>query len=1072
MKNLNLAGTSADIAWLVECDGSRWSLTDVVYNSNSYINKIINFSGPSLYQCRPANKQIAPNKLSFDLIDTDTLYNPVTFVGSDLTLRLIIGGVEKLAWGFTVKSCVPGYKKLSFKCEDFLQQYLLNSEYPNKRLINGLDTSSAEHAGDEKACIPVVFGNPYIPLRSIWYNSERYYVLGDPTGIYTISKASFPVDWPVSAEYESPDYTFPQSTVLGLRVFQVHKDGATIGTFLKSSKLHDMPCKFSNSGSVGTTNPADMIKTVLTDSGLSISRINETAFTAAAASYTSAGITFEAGFNTRRPAIDVLCELLNACDSFLRVTDTVALVPRSSTSVITLNKDTIYEFGFSPVTLTKTYDAGTVKFYPDVQAGTGHTIDIPITGTEFNELSSDTLDIPFLTDTGLLQQLGRVYFRRQFWKTGSSTFSAVFPLLGLEVGDLVTINEPGLYQGGDVVIDSISISKNLEIKISAESYAQDIGEFLAYMPPIVTVDIDSSLYIRPDPDGKYKNYIFKRSSTVPATPTGDTPTGWTGSPPAGSGQLYMSCAFFIGEALATGEVWSAPIPLNGVDGTAGVDGSNGTDGDSVYVEYSVDGSTSWHTAFAAGDYYMRQKVGLGEWSAAIRIVGEAGVDGLDGTNGTDGVKGDSGDAGPGLIYVGIWSNTKQYYATATRRDVVQSGGNFYACKSTHLNIAVTNSTYWEIMPEFQSIATGFLLTDHATVLKNLNLGWTDSQDHIADCAIRSGMSDPDTGTGFWLGRSGGKPIASIKGGNSTGIKVDETGTTVTGKMVIGGGSTGIGNFSDASLAAIDGTANTKLGGISAGADVTKTTIDGGLITTGIIADHATTPQLKIDFTNAAITVNKASGLIINAVGGLTVNSGGSLLINNGGDLLLSSSYPNSADILFKVGSYIYATISTRFVGSAPSGLKIIPTGSNYHDLYIGDSDNKWEWASIYASQGVQLYCGNSSISTREGSIRLQNGTSYMSVSSENTHIDTGVHTTSANSVYINSSAEIIHTNGAHSVKMKDGFMIHRGNKLMYSVATYDYLIPNIGDFIIYCYANGDPQIRYRRDNGACYSRAM
>lgn len=50
----------------------------------------------------------------------------------------------------------------------------------------------------------------------------------------------------------------------------------------------------------------------------------------------------------------------------------------------------------------------------------------------------------------------------------------------------------------------------------------------------------------------------------------------------------------------------------------------------IYVEYSVNGSTNWHTTFAAGDLYMRQKKGAGAWSAAIRIVG------VDGTSGTDG----------------------------------------------------------------------------------------------------------------------------------------------------------------------------------------------------------------------------------------------------------------------------------------------------------------------------------------------------------------------------------------------------------------------------------------------------
>lgn len=57
-------------------------------------------------------------------------------------------------------------------------------------------------------------------------------------------------------------------------------------------------------------------------------------------------------------------------------------------------------------------------------------------------------------------------------------------------------------------------------------------------------------------------------------------------------------------------------------------------GAAISVEYSVDGATGWHATFTAGDLYMRQRVGDGAWSAAIRIVGEAGEPGEEGSPGT------------------------------------------------------------------------------------------------------------------------------------------------------------------------------------------------------------------------------------------------------------------------------------------------------------------------------------------------------------------------------------------------------------------------------------------------------
>ncbi len=51
-------------------------------------------------------------------------------------------------------------------------------------------------------------------------------------------------------------------------------------------------------------------------------------------------------------------------------------------------------------------------------------------------------------------------------------------------------------------------------------------------------------------------------------------------------------------------------------------------GESVYVEFSVDGSTAWHPTFATGDLFARWRVGLaGAWQGPFRIVGESGAAG-------------------------------------------------------------------------------------------------------------------------------------------------------------------------------------------------------------------------------------------------------------------------------------------------------------------------------------------------------------------------------------------------------------------------------------------------------------
>lgn len=115
-------------------------------------------------------------------------------------------------------------------------------------------------------------------------------------------------------------------------------------------------------------------------------------------------------------------------------------------------------------------------------------------------------------------------------------------------------------------------------------------------------------------DGGYTDYIFKRAATQPATPTGETPAGWSDAPPSENGEfLWMSKGEKDADNVLQG-VWSAPVRFDGIDG------------DSVEVQYSVDGATGWHFPWVAGDLYVRQRVGDGPWSDPMKFIGDDGKD--------------------------------------------------------------------------------------------------------------------------------------------------------------------------------------------------------------------------------------------------------------------------------------------------------------------------------------------------------------------------------------------------------------------------------------------------------------
>lgn len=110
----------------------------------------------------------------------------------------------------------------------------------------------------------------------------------------------------------------------------------------------------------------------------------------------------------------------------------------------------------------------------------------------------------------------------------------------------------------------------------------------------------------------YKDVIFVRQETQPATPTGSDPSGWSDAPPAEDGTpVWMS----IGDKDANGDLigaWSTPQQLGGP---------------AQEIQFSDDGA-DWHSPPAlASDYYLRQRFAGGAWSEIIRFVGEDGSSG-------------------------------------------------------------------------------------------------------------------------------------------------------------------------------------------------------------------------------------------------------------------------------------------------------------------------------------------------------------------------------------------------------------------------------------------------------------
>ena len=77
--------------------------------------------------------------------------------------------------------------------------------------------------------------------------------------------------------------------------------------------------------------------------------------------------------------------------------------------------------------------------------------------------------------------------------------------------------------------------------------------------------------------------------------------------------------------------------------------------------------------------------------------GDTGAQGAKGETGATGAKGDTGAKGVSMRLKGAWSSTTAYVNDSNYIDLVTANGNTYACKVSHTNQAVSNTTYWELI---------------------------------------------------------------------------------------------------------------------------------------------------------------------------------------------------------------------------------------------------------------------------------------------------------------------------------------------------------------------------------------
>lgn len=502
----------------------RWSTKNKSFDSNTYTAKVLpkSFAGVTLNRSLSELGVHAPNELTFEAQNTGPTLTPSSFEGATVTVNLVLSNATYadtsiMAWKFRVKRCVGEYQKLRFYCEDFLQQYL-RGKYPKTKKISALAPSDSIMR-DDKACVPVPFGTAYIPLRSVYVaaDEKRYYILG-PAGLtYTVSAVQSPKEWSRKTTWASGSYTFNQydKTINGTSyrvlepiIHDLDADGVpdACGEWKESGYYLDMPCKFTRSDSATMTDPAAIIEFILEDMGVPSADLDTgvgSSFAAASTTYAGWGLTWNGAFTRKEPRQAILARLLSMCHSVLQVTDKIEIKVLSKTSQATITKFTRPQnagdgtFKASAV-MEDNDDSGYVAWIetdtPQEPENHKTTLVSALAAGTTARISSETLDCSWVQNSQSAQRLGTLHFQRKLRQTGRISGETHPTYAALQPDDVITLDDDNYGGNYNVLIERITIKRDLTVEISAVGFAEALLDWSDLSPGAITVAADGTSF--------------------------------------------------------------------------------------------------------------------------------------------------------------------------------------------------------------------------------------------------------------------------------------------------------------------------------------------------------------------------------------------------------------------------------------------------------------------------------------------------------------------------------------------------------------------------------------------------
>ncbi|MCP3684783.1 MAG: hypothetical protein GY861_19110 [bacterium] len=486
----------AGIEWLFEIDATPatyFGTKSTTFDAKTYYGLVNpSFRGLPSIRIKTEMNSHANSKFSFEVMDNASTFAASDFEGKEVIIRMVSSSVELQAWRFVIETAQESHRSWKINCKDFLST-LIDGVWPNTGLVKDIFPEryvkrDGELQISESDCLPMVFGTTYIPLSSIFDTPDVKFVLGESGPTYTITELTTPRDQDGPSTFSS-GVTYTQSTVSSTRVFIPTLNAGSIDMWWRSGQRRLAPVvKFSRNDTASLTNIINVIKYVIKDFGAVDADFDSTSWTAAAATITSRGLTFNKGYYKHQSRSSVLCNLLNIAGATLIIGETIEIYLNSKSSAATITTSNILgntqngpgSFKYTK-NLPNSNNSGAIAFSTiNKPEDDLVTVVVPALGSTSDPVNK-TLSVVGINDTQDAQKVGIFHYQKLLNSLGRISFKTPYSA-PLRVGRIITVYDSGGMYGESktVEIDSLLYNKNTTIEVEGivrnSTYVQDWGD--------------------------------------------------------------------------------------------------------------------------------------------------------------------------------------------------------------------------------------------------------------------------------------------------------------------------------------------------------------------------------------------------------------------------------------------------------------------------------------------------------------------------------------------------------------------------------------------------------------------